>query len=476
MCNHNNTTTTEICQECESTGCKVFLTTDCVTLSEDLSCSNILKGQTLSETIRQLDAYICTKFNSIPNFFELINAGTTGARVYKGVNMLGKKELRRLVDSNLINIVEGTNDITISVDEVALAAFIANISTADGSETKIISGTPNVVIEGNGMEGDEYVINVEQSTASNVGITGAGVFKELSSYDYKFRKIKSTDNSVTITQGIDDINLSVAPSTFLTDTPVVLASGKTLGKYTNGQTILSAGKTFEEVIKDIALEYVSPAFSSFSITGQPTTVEVGTTLSGSKTFTWGITLNSGVVPTIDIYDNTASATLLAATPNDGTQAQAINTIQLNANNATQSWKGIANNSNGANVESGNFVVTSLFNRFWGAVATLPASSVDGTANRAYANLLTTDVKTNGTNTFTLVTGTTSNKFIVLLPPDVTIVNVTDTGNLGLDITSSYILSTITIKDAGGTDRAYNQYLFNPAGAYPTTTNHVITTN
>ena len=427
MCNHNNTTTTEICQECESTGCKVFLTTDCVTLSEDLSCSNILKGQTLSETIRQLDAYICTKFNSIPNFFELINAGTTGARVYKGVNMLGKKELRRLVDSNLINIVEGTNDITISVDEVALAAFIENTATADGSETKIVSGTPNVVIEGNGMEGDEYVINVE-------------------------------------------------PSTFLTNTPVVLASGKTLGKYSNGDTILSAGKTFEEVIKDIALEYVSPAFSSFSITGQPTTVEVGTTLSGSKTFTWGITLNSGVVPTIDIYDNTASATLLAATPNDGTQAQAINTIQLNANNATQSWKGIANNSNGANVESGNFVVTSLFNRFWGAVATLPASSVDGTANRAYANLLTTDVKTNGTNTFTLVTGTTSNKFIVLLPPSVTITNVTDTGNLGLDITSSYILSTITIKDAGGTDRAYNQYLFNPAGAYPTTTNHVITTN
>ena len=158
MCNHNNTTTTEICQECESTGCKVFLTTDCVTLSEDLSCSNILKGQTLSETIRQLDAYICTKFNSIPNFFELINAGTTGARVYKGVNMLGKKELRRLVDSNLINIGEGTNDITISVDEVALAAFIENTATADGSETKIVSGTPNVVIEGNGMEGDEYVV------------------------------------------------------------------------------------------------------------------------------------------------------------------------------------------------------------------------------------------------------------------------------------------------------------------------------
>ena len=466
MCNCNNTTTTtttELCQQCSDTGCKVFLKSECITnVTTDLECSNIIKGQTLDETLVKLDAYICTKFDSISNFFEIINAGTTGVGIYKGVNMLGKKEFKRLVDSSLINIVADTNGdtITISVDETALATLIENTSTADGSETKIISGTPNVVIEGNGTEGDEYVINVEVDGSETKINAGTNI----------------TKSGVGTIADPFVINAVIPPSTFLTNTPVVLASGKTLGKYTNGQTILSAGKTFEEVIKDIALEYVNPTFSSFSITGQPITVEVGTTLSGSKTFTWGITLNSGIVPTIDIYDNTASATLLAATPNDGTQAQAINTIQLNANNATQSWKRIANNSNGANVESGNFVVTSLFNRFWGAVATLPASSVDGAANRVYANLLTTTAKTNGTNTFTLVTGTTSNKFIVLLPPSVTITNVTDTGNLGLDITSSYILSTITIKDAGGTDRAYNQYLFNPAGVFPTTTNHVITTN
>ena len=278
--------------------------------------------------------------------------------------------------------------------------------------------------------------------------------------------------------GIDKfITLGEVPlGVFLTDTPVVLSNGKSLGRYINGQTIPSAGKTFEEVIKEIALEYVNPVFSLFTVSGQPTTVEVGTTLSGSKTFNWGITLNSGIVPTIDLYDNTAGATLLSATPNDGTQSQVVNTIQLNANNATQSWKGIGNNSNGANINSGNFVVTSLYNRFWGAVATLPASSIDGTANRVYANLLSKSVKTNGANTFTLVTGTTSNKFIVLLPPGITITSVIDTGNLNGDRTSDYILSNITIKDAGGTDRIYNQYLFNPAGTYPVSTNHVITTN
>lgn len=53
------------------------------------------------------------------------------------------------------------------------------VTPPDGSETKIISGTPNVVIEGNGMEGDEYVINVEidgSETKINAGtnITKSG--------------------------------------------------------------------------------------------------------------------------------------------------------------------------------------------------------------------------------------------------------------------------------------------------------------
>lgn len=292
--------------------------------------------------------------------------------------------------------------------------------------------------------------------------------------------ITSLDLPTSLSELLNDTNFitlaDVPPSVFEEDIQVVLSSGKSLGKYTTGQTINSAGKTFEAVLKDIALEYVNPTFTSFTITGQPTTVEVGTTLSGSKTFNWGITLNSGIVPTVDIYDNTAGVPILTGTPNDGNQSQTIITNQLNSNGATQSWKGIGNNTNGSNINSGNFTVRALFNRYWGAVATLPVSSVDGTANRTYANSLEKELKSNGSNTFTLSTGIIENKFIVLLPPGVTIVSVIDTGNLNGDRTSDYVLSTITIKDAGGTDRTYNQYLFNPAGAYSVSTNHVITTN
>jgi hypothetical protein len=266
-------------------------------------------------------------------------------------------------------------------------------------------------------------------------------------------------------------------SVFDADIPVVLSGGKTLGKYTTGQTIPAIGKTAQQVIADIALEYVNPAFASFSISGQPTTVEVGTTLSGGKIFSWSINQNSGVIGTIDIFNVTTGTTLLAGTPNDGTQSATITTTQLNFTGATQSWRGIANNSTGPNVNSNNFVVTALFNRYWGPTGTLPSNPNDGTANRTYAQGLgSTAFKTSGANNFTLTTGTTYRNFVVILPPGVTITKVIDTGNLNADITANYILSAITVKDAGGTDRACNQYTLTLGAPYSVSTGHAITTS
>jgi hypothetical protein len=116
-CTCNTPCTTPDC------ACKVFITTDCVTLTEDLPCSNILKGQTETEVWKQLDAYICERFTSVENFLQIVNIGG-GSEIYKGVNNLGKKELRTLIDSNLINIVQGTDTITISVNEVVLNEII----------------------------------------------------------------------------------------------------------------------------------------------------------------------------------------------------------------------------------------------------------------------------------------------------------------------------------------------------------------
>lgn len=260
-------------------------------------------------------------------------------------------------------------------------------------------------------------------------------------------------------------------SNFTQNIIVSLSGGKTMGKYLHGQTIVAIGKTPEQVIRDIAIEYINSFFSIFSISGQVTTIEVGTTLSGSKTFIWTITLGSGVVPLIDIYDNTASSTLLAATTNDGTQVVTVATIQLNSNGAIQSWKGIGTDTTPPiTFNSANFVITSRFMRFYGPNATTPTNSAQVRA------LSVSEFQIPGANTFILNTGTVEIKFHIALPPGVTITSVFDLDALSANITSFYVLTgTISVNDAGGTARTYNIYRMDIGTPYTSSHRHQVTT-
>lgn len=246
-------------------------------------------------------------------------------------------------------------------------------------------------------------------------------------------------------------------------------SNVTVGGMPSG-TVLT-GRSLMSILEEILVDYIEPTFSAFSVTGQSTTVEVGTTLSGSKTFTWTIAVGSGTVPTIDIYDITAVSTLVAGTTNDGTQAQTVTTLQLNSNGATQQWRGIGNNTDPAGTfNSSTFTVTGRYYRFFGPTASSPTNS-------ATVRALPSSAFQTGTPTFTLSTGTTETKFVVALPPSVTITSVIDLSALSADITSEYILTgTISVLDAGGTSRTYNIYEMNLGAPYATSHSHSITTS
>jgi hypothetical protein len=350
---------------------------------------------------------------------------------------------------------------------------IAPMSVASGINTYTMYVSPGVTAY---TYGDVFLVDFVNTN------TGASTIAALPLAAKAIKNVDGTDVSAGQLKrlmwiGYDGTNFQViggssasTDPTFASNITVTLGGGKTLGRYTTGQTIPAAGKTAEEVMNLIAIEYVNPAFSSFSVTGQNTTVEVGTTLSGAKTFTWAITLNSGTVSTIDIYDNTGLAALVTNTANDGTQSPTIATYQLNANGTTQSWKGILHDTNTIqDINSSNFVVTSRFYRFWGTTATSPTTSPDvrGLPSSAFHT---------GASSFTLATGTTAIKFVVALPPSVTISSVIDTGNLNADITSSFVLTgTVNVLDAGSTNRAYNIYEYNIGAPYPVSSNLTITT-
>lgn len=258
---------------------------------------------------------------------------------------------------------------------------------------------------------------------------------------------------------------------FSNDINVTLSGGKSLGKYTNGDTIPATGMTIEELMWDIAQEYINASFTSFSVNGQATIVEVGTTLSGTRGFVWGIDEGSGDVNLVDIYDVQAGTNIATDIANDGSETVTITTRQLNANGLYQQWYAIGTDETpdpDVDFNSSTFTVFARFYRFYGPSATTPT---DDTTVRA---LPSSDWQT-GVNTFNLWTGTTYTKFVVALPPDVNITSVIDVTALNADITSEYVLlGTVTVIDAGSTSRSYNLYEMNIATPYGETHQHRIT--
>jgi hypothetical protein len=262
-----------------------------------------------------------------------------------------------------------------------------------------------------------------------------------------------------------------APDTFDADFVVTVGTGQSFGQFANGETVPAEGLTAVEVLLLMAGGYNDPAFTSFLITGQSTMVEVGTTISGSKTFTWAITENSGDVNVITIYDVTAVANLLVDTANDGSQAVTVTSNQLNANGSTQVFRGILKDANNANnqLPSSNFTITSRFYRFFGPASSAPTNSAEVRA------LASSSFQTSNSEVFTLNTGDDETIFAVALPPGRTISSVIDLDASNTNVTADYTLTVINVQDAGGTNRSYNVYICTNAIPYSSNHRHQITT-
>ena len=128
MCNCSNTNKICGCSQptCQPTNCAcdVFISSNCVNnVTAIFECSQIESGLSLTETLEALDQFICTKFDSVTNNFSLVNVGN-GAKIYKGLSGTGQKQIRSILGSTFIDIAEGENDITPSINQEALLTFI----------------------------------------------------------------------------------------------------------------------------------------------------------------------------------------------------------------------------------------------------------------------------------------------------------------------------------------------------------------
>lgn len=289
MCNCNENIETnysicnpEPCSTCSECAVK-DLSTDCILYTEDtIQCQNtnvVLKNTVLSIALKNIVDFFCLKLSEIANRFRIVNIGL-GAKVYKQENLLGQKELRTILSSDTsIIITEGTTTIDITVPDYPVVP-----------------------------------------TASNVGI-GAGVFKELSANDYKFRKIKTENSGAGATilkaqvENINDISIIAKTLTSIDSSLIITTSTDTINLsvtagvvYSAGTAMSLVGTTFNNTAPDQTVSLtqggattITGSYPNFTITSSDTnTIADGseTKVNGGSNITitgTGTTLNPYIV-------------------------------------------------------------------------------------------------------------------------------------------------------------------------------------
>lgn len=152
-----------------------------------------------------------------------------------------------------------------------------------------------------------------------------------------------------------------------------------LGGLAAGQTFSGMGLT--EVLNRLLYPYQNPGFASFSMSsGFPgSTVEVGTSVSGSKTFTWS-TSNSANVQAGSVVIKQGGTTIASGLNASGSTTVTIPTVTNNTPGSA-TWTITGTNTNGVTFST-SFTVTWQAKKFYG---TSTALTLDGAGVQALAN-------------------------------------------------------------------------------------------
>lgn len=141
----------------------------------------------------------------------------------------------------------------------------------------------------------------------------------------------------------------------------------TIGGLSAGSSI--ADSSFSYILEKMLTPYQQPAFTSFSMSGQSTAVEVGSTVSGSKNFTFGFSNSENIAPaTLDVYDVTAGVYLATNLVNSSPAAVNIGTV-TKTTATSNSWRGSADNTLAQTFTSNNYTINWRWRRWHGFSST-----------------------------------------------------------------------------------------------------------
>jgi len=395
---------------------------------------------------------------------------------------------KEVLSSGLTSFNHSTNNASQTVGHGALAPYSAilgglNHNIEVGNTSATIIGGSLIKLTGTTYIDTTAVSKLALMTAPNSGSSDQVLVRNTSTGLVEYVSKSSLDDGVVSGATLVGATLNLQRTKGLPNVSVDLSSlsGETGGQEYTGATPSNitvgglpagsdlSGRSLSSIIEEMVITYLSPAFSSFSLSGYVSIVEVGTTLSGNRTFTWATSNSGNVQPSsVKIRDNTATSYLATGLTSSGVLLTGITTIQLNNNGETQSWRAEGVNTNLVGFNSSNVVTTGRYYRFYGPDSSQPTNSAQVRA------LPSSAFQTSNANTFILNTGTVEVNFYVALPPSITISSAIDLDAFNAPM--PYLsLGTVSVLDAGGTSRTYNLYGLTLGAPYASNHQHQITT-
>lgn len=230
MCTCNQQrNTNQGCSGCTTTPCQSGtancqcpvkdLSTDCIVYrGADLTCSSIEQDTVLTQLIRDLDTFICNKFNEAIRYLTLTNVGT-GANVFKGISNTGERELRSIITDNntlldviqnadTINIKAGTHRLELTSNQLAL---IVNTNQGDRTLTTVTlpSSAVDTFVQGSTFNSSNSVLTTTRNNSQpdiTVDLSALNNHVESTAYNASTNNIELTlTDSSTVTLNVDNI-------------------------------------------------------------------------------------------------------------------------------------------------------------------------------------------------------------------------------------------------------------------------------
>ncbi len=159
----------------------------------------------------------------------------------------------------------------------------------------------------------------------------------------RFKTIPKSTTGLTNDSGF--ITAADIPTQLITENiPVSLSNGKTLGKYVNGQTIMSSGMTVTQLFKDIAIEALAPTVTLTS----PTTIAFNqTSIANVLNFTYVINSLSATVQTVSLdWRRGGTGSWVNLSTNTGLTTYTHNYTDTSGNTSTFNYRYVVTDSAG----------------------------------------------------------------------------------------------------------------------------------